>query len=447
MVQNFLTGLFILGVVLDWLACFANSLGNALLRYDSILLIKSPVYEKCQKHLYSGFGCFVIGGIMDIFSLALIPLSVWACNTSLSIPMSAVIAYFMLGEIMTKLHWISMIIIIVGSIGAILTGCREDNTEAVGLLVQSLQHWFSILLTTVMLIIQFISGYLTYKHKKFVTNSNIKNNEHQLRISEREIKYKNKKAYKENKKDIHSIPLDIHNNYIKPVNKLHIPNNNNNNNLPDNHIKGNDGSSDLDLSTDNSVRSNTSTFLSHDVEVVIDKIGQVIPSALLPAIQTCWTSVFLKCFTNKIILISNGGSTEFTAIFIISIIALCISIPLQLKFIQWMMHCHDCVIAIPVYQCFMIFLTTLFGIIFYQERPASWFGFIVSLTVSCVGILIITCIPGTNNFKELDEDNHDEDIENEEDNIKLCDDGSDSQTRKQHIVLKTDNIISESVQI
>jgi len=356
---------FLIGVFLDWLACWINSFGNALLRLDAIRHNEDPT--RSRKLMFFGFSLFVVGGIADVISLGFIPLSIWASNTAVSIPFSAIAAYLLLGEVMKPIHYLSMVLITIGTVGAVFTGCQDNGNEAIENFQEAWTKPESLCLAISILIVQIFAGRATYKHKKYLRELN--------NTSMHDSEYRPEEPTGEERFD--------------PVVAPNMSNS----------IEADDAANILtgELRSHNSATQVLEELYGGRVSIRqnMDIIGQVVPSAILPAIQTCWTNVFMKCFIEgfSVALLERGVISPSS---LCSLGVLLISLPLQLVFLQWMMACHDIVIAIPVYQCLMIIITSFFGLTFYKEVPEYWLGFLISTGIACLGVLIMALRPTPN---------------------------------------------------
>jgi len=370
------TAHFLLGVFLDWLACWINSFGNALLRLDAIQHSEDP--SRSRKYMIMGFALFVVGGICDVISLGFIPLSIWASNTAVSIPFSAIAAYLLLGEVMKPVHYLSMMLITIGTVGAVFTGCQDNGNEAIESFSEAWTKPGSLVLATSILFVQMFAGRSTYKHKNLLQGFRM--NRERESIQSEPINQRDE----DNGNILAVMPMSSSSEGILAINGN-----------ADN-VDPLDGS----FSQTSSAKQIIEELYGGNISVKqnLTSIGQVIPSALLPAIQTCWTNVFMKCFIEGFSnSLAEKGVISVSSLFSLGVLLL--SLPAQLVFLQWMMACHDIVIAIPVYQCLMIIITSIFGLIFYKEVPEYWLGFLISTGIACVGVLIMALRPTPNYVK------------------------------------------------
>lgn len=361
---NIITVSFVIGVLLDWAACVVNSMGNILMRLDSTF--KPDPNASCRHFATYSVVCYVMGGIMDVVSLAFIPLSIWACGTSVSIPASALLAKWVLGEVMTVWHWRSSFIIIAGTVAAVLTGCRNNGEHAYQQFMKAWKNPVNVVFALVVIIIEIYCIIRNWEHKQQI--------EHIKRVAEQNVEANSliNVLSVDNKSPVRLQEFDEQQEYDF-----------------DSVIEG------TGVESPKSPNSQGMLLSPHALEnqSLDQNWWQVIIGALLPAVQTCWTNLLMKCVVELLQAIwFRGQRWEGFAPYLCTL-ALLISLPLQLLFIKWMMACHECVVIVPVYQCLLIIITSIFGIGFFNERPVSWGGFIISLIISCSGILIMALIP------------------------------------------------------
>jgi len=119
------------GVCLAYVGSTFNSLGNVLFTINKNTCEESPEYRlgKCKHWNILAVCCFIVGGLSDATSLALIPVSIWSANSVVSIPISTLYLRFILKEEIDPRHWFIIAGITLGALGATLSGNHNNQPD------------------------------------------------------------------------------------------------------------------------------------------------------------------------------------------------------------------------------------------------------------------------------------------------------------------------------
>lgn len=330
-----LSWVLLIGVLLDWLGSGFNSMGNIFMKLHTTTHHdwKNPLICCVFYRLWSfAIFCFLWGGIVDTLSLAMIPVSVWAANTAVSIPMSVILAGIFLGDRISATQWGTIIVITLGSIGTVWTGNQEleGQTSNYENFSESISETRGMILASVFIMLQLIAGNTMWGVLKRHSPDGIPNDDY------------SDDAVEEGVNNIHNLYRSI------------------------SHAQ----------------RSRyVSTFM---------RMYNIVCGAFLAAIQSCWTSLFMKMTTELFEKLPTDAHIERLNWMCIPFLV--VSCFFQLTFIQWMMKCFQAVIIIPVYQCFLILLICLFGIAFMKEYPKEPLGFGIMVFIVCAGLITMMFI-------------------------------------------------------
>jgi len=337
-----LSWVLIVGVLLDWLGSGFNSMGNIFMKLHTTTDHdwKNPIICCVIYRLWSfAIFCFLWGGIVDTLSLAMIPVSVWASNTAVSIPMSVILAGIFLGDRINIYQWGTIIVITLGSIGTVWTGNQElegqvSNYENFS---QSISETRGMILASVFIMLQLIAGNTMWGVLKRHSPDGIPHDEF------------SDDAVEEGVNNIHNLYRTI-----------------------------------------SHAQRSRYVAVSSEEETTFIRMANITCGAFLAAIQSCWTSLFMKMTTELIEKLPTGEHIERLNWMCIPFLV--VSCFFQLTFIQWMMKCFQAVIIIPVYQCFLILLICLFGIVFMRENPKDPLGFAIMVFIVCGGLITMMLI-------------------------------------------------------
>lgn len=351
-----LTATLIVGVLLDWLGSAFNSFGNVLMRKYTLETSENDVNRfSCicgmtiAKWWLLAVTCFAAGAISDTISLAMIPLSIWACNTAISIPLSALTARIVLGEKMNRMQYVSILIITIGSVGSVLTGTHERNIDVVDKLQQTFTDMGGLLLASIVAGIEVAGIYFTNKRIREINSDQLPHERLSLSLSSATI--------------VGITPPLVGISYegIDPP-RL--------NSIFEDRPSGDENKED-DVSIYDGLPDWPYIPQIQEQLQQHQKVFYLVFCGLTASLQTCWTSLLMKCTTQIFGNIARGR--PIPVVFWLVLPALTISAALQLTFIQWMVKCFKAVIIVPVYQCLLIILTSVFGVVFFknfQSQPS-----------------------------------------------------------------------------
>ena len=106
-----------------------SSLANIQLKFDSMLR-KPEVKENTlysRRYLILGISLSAIGGVMDLLVIGYIPLSVRSCFSSLSIPISVILARMFLHERVSRTQMVGVLVTLCGTFVAVMFASHEKQ--------------------------------------------------------------------------------------------------------------------------------------------------------------------------------------------------------------------------------------------------------------------------------------------------------------------------------
>lgn len=118
-----LPGSFILiGAIILVVSSGITAYANILMKLDALLLRDDshPRFIMARRFVLMAVALYVIGGMADMVSLGLVPLSLRACASCLTIPFNALFARMTLGEQMTQMQVVGSIVTVFSCMVAML---------------------------------------------------------------------------------------------------------------------------------------------------------------------------------------------------------------------------------------------------------------------------------------------------------------------------------------
>ena len=111
------------------ISCAITSYANILMKIDAIRLQNDlhPSFILTRKIVIAAICLYVLGGVADVFSLGLVPLSLRACASVLTIPFNALFARIFLNESMSFLQTIGATITVFSCIVAMLFAAHQEE--------------------------------------------------------------------------------------------------------------------------------------------------------------------------------------------------------------------------------------------------------------------------------------------------------------------------------
>merc|ERR1711879_815035 len=144
-----------------------------------------PTYKRL--HVLGAIACYILNACFDFSALAFITISVDGCATALNIPLNALLAYFCLGEVMTRRQFGACMVIITGALLAVTQGSHASSDlslhEVKALWIDHTWLYFVAGLCA----FHFFLACCVHRHVQSVHTQNMKSvefEEHQKRISE-----------------------------------------------------------------------------------------------------------------------------------------------------------------------------------------------------------------------------------------------------------------------
>lgn len=114
------------------LATVISAYANIQLKFDSAISRVDSEERFLYSRRYLVFGILLacVGGAMDLIVIAYIPMSIRSCFSSLSIPISVVLARIALNERISHAQMIGVMITVIGSMAAILFANHETSSQS-----------------------------------------------------------------------------------------------------------------------------------------------------------------------------------------------------------------------------------------------------------------------------------------------------------------------------
>lgn len=119
--------LLLIGAVIMLVSSGITSYANILMKMDAILLRDEihPRFIMGRRFVIIAVSLYVMGGLADIVCLALVPLSLRACASVLTIPLNALFAKVNLGEVMSTTQIVGASITVFSCIVAMLFAANQ----------------------------------------------------------------------------------------------------------------------------------------------------------------------------------------------------------------------------------------------------------------------------------------------------------------------------------
>ena len=120
-------GPILIGAVIMFLSGAITSYANILMKLDALALRHepNPGFIITRRFVVMAVSLYVIGGLADLVALGLVPLSLRACTSVLTIPFNAVFAKSKLGEAMSRLQIIGAAITVFACLVAMLFASQQ----------------------------------------------------------------------------------------------------------------------------------------------------------------------------------------------------------------------------------------------------------------------------------------------------------------------------------
>ena len=108
-----------------------TSYANILMKMDAVQLrnVSNPPFIMSRRYVMMAVSLYIIGGLADIVSLGLVPLSLRACASCLTIPFNAVFAKITLNESMTQSQMLGSAITVFGCVVAMLFASHQEPVD------------------------------------------------------------------------------------------------------------------------------------------------------------------------------------------------------------------------------------------------------------------------------------------------------------------------------
>ena len=119
----------VIGAGVMVVSCAITSYANILMKIDAIRLQDDahPRFIMARKIVLAAISLYILGGIADVFSLGLVPLSLRACASVLTIPFNAVFARIFLNESMSLFQTIGASITVFSCVIAMLFAANQED--------------------------------------------------------------------------------------------------------------------------------------------------------------------------------------------------------------------------------------------------------------------------------------------------------------------------------
>lgn len=121
-----------LGAGIMLLSCGITSYANILMKMDAIELRDhaNPGFIMFRKYVVLAVSLYVVGGIADLVSLGIVPLSLRACASVLTIPFNAVFAKVSLNESMSPVQIIGSVVTVMSCLVAMIFAAKQENPSS-----------------------------------------------------------------------------------------------------------------------------------------------------------------------------------------------------------------------------------------------------------------------------------------------------------------------------
>jgi drug/metabolite transporter (DMT)-like permease len=120
--------LIFFGATIMVVSCAITSYANILMKMDAIQLRDDahPRFIMARKFVLMAITLYILGGVADVISLGMVPLSLRACASVLTIPFNALFARITLGERMNSTQIIGASITVFSAIIAMLFAAHQE---------------------------------------------------------------------------------------------------------------------------------------------------------------------------------------------------------------------------------------------------------------------------------------------------------------------------------
>lgn len=151
------------------LSCGITSYANILMKMDAIELRDhtDPGFIMFRKYVVLAVSLYVVGGMADLVSLGIVPLSLRACASVLTIPFNAVFAKFSLNESMSPVQIIGSVVTVMSCLVAMIFAAKQQNPDDLDIKTPVIDFILSkpvVLLTAATLPLDLACLCLVYRH-------------------------------------------------------------------------------------------------------------------------------------------------------------------------------------------------------------------------------------------------------------------------------------------
>lgn len=125
------SSMILAGAVIMFLSSAITSYANILMKMDALQLRDEPRprFIMARRLVLIAVSLYVVGGVADLVSLGLVPLSLRACASCLTIPFNAVFAKTSLHESLSSTQIIGSAITVFSCIVAMLFAAKQEDSE------------------------------------------------------------------------------------------------------------------------------------------------------------------------------------------------------------------------------------------------------------------------------------------------------------------------------
>lgn len=118
----------IVGAIIMFVSCAITSYANIMMKIDAIQLRDdpNPRFIMARRYVLIALTLYIVGGMADVVSLALVPLSLRACASCLTIPFNAVFAKLTLNESMTFRQSVGAMVTVFSCVVAMLFAAKQE---------------------------------------------------------------------------------------------------------------------------------------------------------------------------------------------------------------------------------------------------------------------------------------------------------------------------------
>ena len=121
----------LIGGIIMFLSSAITSYANIMMKLDSNQLrdVAHPRFLLARRYVIIAISLYVVGGMADVVSLGLVPLSLRACASCLTIPFNAVFANLTLHEKMTFTQSLGAAVTVFACVVAMLFAAKQDGDD------------------------------------------------------------------------------------------------------------------------------------------------------------------------------------------------------------------------------------------------------------------------------------------------------------------------------